>query len=120
MTLHYVVNGEPDRPLMLFVHGFPECWYTWRFQMQHFAKNYRCVAIDQRGYGLSSKPPNVADYKIDLLSRDIADVVEQLGALHHSPLYLHPLVSAFCLGYKTCVLVGHDWGAVVSWTVAML
>jgi len=62
---------------------------------------FRVVAIDQRGYGLSSKPSNVSDYKIELLARDIADIVDQLG-------------------YKSCVLVGHDWGAIVAWGVSIL
>jgi len=101
VTLHYVSKGSSTQPLMLFVHGFPECWYTWRRQIKYFSKHYRVVAIDQRGYGLSSKPPNVEDYKRETLARDIADIIEQLG-------------------YKSCILVGHDWGAIVSWTVAML
>ncbi|UJR37562.1 hypothetical protein I4U23_030263 [Adineta vaga] len=101
VTLHYVSKGTSDKPLMLFVHGFPECWYTWRYQMKYFSEKYRVVAIDQRGYGLSSKPSSISDYKVELLARDVADVIEQLG-------------------YKSCVLVGHDWGAIVSWTVAML
>ncbi|CAF0943619.1 unnamed protein product [Adineta ricciae] len=101
VTLHYVSKGTSDQPLMLFVHGFPECWYAWRYQMKYFSKNYRVVAIDQRGYGLSSKPSSIGDYKVELLARDVADVVEQLG-------------------HQSCVLVGHDWGAIVSWTVAML
>lgn len=100
VTLHYVSKGSSDQPLMLFVHGFPECWFTWRYQLKYFSKDYRVVAIDQRGYGLSSKLPNISDYKVELLARDVADIVEQLG-------------------YKSCVLVGHDWGAIVSWTVAM-
>jgi pimeloyl-ACP methyl ester carboxylesterase len=84
---------------MVFVHGFPECWYAWRYQMKHFSKDYRynysttnlniiivnlfyrVVAIDQRGYGLSSKPSNVADYKVETLVRDIVDLVEQLGKI---------------------------------------
>ncbi|CAF0779997.1 unnamed protein product [Rotaria sp. Silwood1] len=101
VTLHYVSKGSSDQPLMLFVHGFPECWYAWRHQMRYFSKNYQVVAIDQRGYGLSSKPSNVGDYKVEILARDIADIIEQLG-------------------YQSCVLVGHDWGAIVSWTCAML
>ncbi|CAF1022012.1 unnamed protein product [Rotaria sordida] len=101
VTLHYVSKGSSDHPLMLFVHGFPECWYTWRYQIKYFSKNYRVVAIDQRGYGLSSKPSNIGDYKVETLVRDIADIIEQLG-------------------YKSCVLVGHDWGALVSWACAML
>lgn len=69
--------------------------------MKHFSREYRVVAIDQRGYGLSSKLPFVADYRTDLLAGDVADIIEQLG-------------------YESCVLVGHDWGGVVAWTTAML
>jgi len=101
VTLHYVSKGSSDQPMILFVHGFPECWYTWRYQMKYFSDDYRVVAIDQRGYGLSSKPSSVGDYKVEILARDVADVIEQLG-------------------YKSCILVGHDWGGVVSWVTAML
>lgn len=87
--------------MILFLHGFPECWYSWRFQMKHFSREYRVVAIDQRGYGLSSKLPFIADYQIDLLAGDVADIIEQLG-------------------YENCVLVGHDLGGLVAWTTAML
>jgi pimeloyl-ACP methyl ester carboxylesterase len=73
------------------------------------------VAIDQRGYGLSSKPSNVGDYKLETLVRDIADVIEQLGEIEKSSI-LHILF----LGYKSCILVAHDWGAIVSWAAAML
>jgi len=69
--------------------------------MKHFASKYRVVAIDQRGYGLSSKPPYVADYKAATLASDVADVIEQLG-------------------YESCILVGHDWGGAVAWMTAML
>ena len=69
--------------------------------MKYFAKDYRVVAIDQRGYGLSTKPSYVGDYKIEILASDVADVIEQLG-------------------YESCVLVGHDWGGIVAWTTAML
>lgn len=65
--------------MILFLHGFPECWYSWRHQLKYFIKDYRVVAIDQRGYGLSSKPPFVADYRIETLAGDVADVIEQLG-----------------------------------------
>jgi len=59
----------------------------------------RVIAIDQRGYGDSDKPENVADYKLELLTRDIYDFVKNLNR-------------------DKCILVGHDWGAVVCWNVA--
>jgi len=66
--------------MILFVHGFPECWYSWRNQMKYFSKDYRVVAIDQRGYGLSTKVPYVHDYRVEVLAGDVADVIEQLGS----------------------------------------
>ena len=87
--------------MILFVHGFPECWYAWRNQMKYFSKDYRVVAIDQRGYGLSSKPPSVADYSMEVLAGDVADLIEQLG-------------------YESCILVGHDWGGLVAWATAIM
>ncbi|CAF2105771.1 unnamed protein product [Rotaria magnacalcarata] len=101
VSLHYVSKGVPNQPMILFIHGFPECWYTWRYQMKYFAKDYRVVAIDQRGYGVSSKLPFVFDYRVEALAGDVADVIEQLG-------------------YESCILVGHDSGGFVAWTTAML
>lgn len=65
--------------MILFIHGFPECWFSWRHQMKHFSKKFRVVAIDIRGYGLSSKPSNTDDYRIETLVKDVADLIEQLG-----------------------------------------
>ncbi|CAF2933575.1 unnamed protein product [Rotaria sp. Silwood2] len=101
ISLHYVSKGLPSQPMLLFVHGFPECWYSWRYQMKHFSKIYRVVAIDQRGYGLSSKPPFAFDYRIEALAGDVADVIEQLG-------------------YTSCTLIGHDSGGYVAWATALL
>ncbi|CAF2891059.1 unnamed protein product [Rotaria sp. Silwood2] len=122
VALHYVSKGSSDQPLMLFVHGFPECWYAWRYQMKYFSKKYRVVAIDQRGYGLSSKPSNVGDYKVEILVRDIADIIEQLSEIDKFSILDIGLFFFWLifLDYKSCVLVGHDWGAVVSWACAML
>ena len=72
--------------MILFLHGFPECWYSWRHQLKYFTKDYRVVAIDQRGYGLSSKPPFIADYRIEILAGDVADVIEQFGSTERSPV----------------------------------
>ncbi|GMT02760.1 hypothetical protein PENTCL1PPCAC_24935, partial [Pristionchus entomophagus] len=55
INMHY----DTTAPLMVMVHGYLEFWYSWRFQIEHFKDRYRVVAIDQRGYGDSSKPPNI-------------------------------------------------------------
>ena len=96
--IHLVEAGEG--PLVLFVHGFPELWYSWRHQLTALAEaGYRAAAVDQRGYGRSSKPPHIHDYRITELVADLAGVVEALGE-------------------STATVVGHDWGAPVAWTAA--
>lgn len=91
--------GTEGKPLMLLVHGFPEFWYSWRYQLREFSKEFRVVAIDQRGYGDSDKPSGVSSYKIDKLCQDLKQLIPALG-------------------YKDCVLVGHDWGGAVVFNFA--
>ncbi|CAG2174483.1 unnamed protein product [Oppiella nova] len=99
VKLHYVSKGDPKKPLMLFIHGFPEVWYSWRKQLPVFADNYYTVALNMRGYGDSDKPLGVANYAVDKLVDDIRDVVHGLGK-------------------KKCIIVCHDWGGLVGWTTA--
>ncbi|KAH9489080.1 Epoxide hydrolase 4 [Bulinus truncatus] len=101
VQIHYVVSGPEDGPLMLLVHGFPEFWYSWRHQIREFQKDYRVVAVDQRGYGDSSKPAGMTEYCMKKLMGDLRQVIAALG-------------------YKRCVLVGHDWGGVVCWAFGRL
>lgn len=56
IKLHYVSSGNTEKQLMLFVHGFPECWFSWRYQMEAFKNQYNTVAMNMRGYGESDKP----------------------------------------------------------------
>jgi epoxide hydrolase 4 len=96
--LHYVEAGEG--PLVVLLHGFPDFWLSWRFQITGLAAaGFRVVAPDMRGYNLSSRPPAVADYDIDLLSADIRELIRERGA-------------------ERAFLAGHDWGAAVAWTTA--
>lgn len=100
IRLHAVAQGEG--PLVILVHGFPESWYSWRHQLPALAAaGYRAVAIDVRGYGRSSKPGAIEDYRMLLL---VADVVGLVGAL----------------GQQRATLIGHDWGAPIVWTSALL
>jgi epoxide hydrolase 4 len=62
IKLHYVTQGEGQ--LMLMLHGFPEFWYSWRHQIPEFAKDYKVVALDLRGYNDSDKPKELAAYSI--------------------------------------------------------
>lgn len=97
VQLHYVTQGEG--PLMLMLHGFPEFWYSWRHQIPEFAKDYKVVAIDLRGYNESDKPNDVSAYRMNELIEDVRGVIQGLG-------------------YNQCVLVGHDWGGAIAWNVA--
>ncbi|ESP05422.1 hypothetical protein LOTGIDRAFT_228018 [Lottia gigantea] len=99
VRLHYVANGEEGKPLMLFVHGFPEFWYSWRYQLTEFSRDYRVVAIDQRGYNESDKPAGIMNYKVSDMVTDLKQIIPALG-------------------YKSCILVGHDWGGAVCWAFA--
>lgn len=99
VRLHYVESGAGDE-LVLLLHGFPECWHSWRHQLRALGGNYHVVAPDLRGYNLSDKPTRVADYKMEAL---VADV---LGLVHH-------------FGRTDATIVGHDWGAAVAWAVAL-
>lgn len=89
-------------PLMLFVHGWPELWYSWRHQMTHFADRFTVAAMDVRGYGGSSKPTEIERYALTELCGDAAAVIEALG------------------DDGTAIVVGHDWGAPIAWNTARL
>lgn len=105
-----VVNGDIELrvavagagPLMLFVHGWPELWYSWRHQMAHFAaRGFTVAAMDVRGYGGSSKPVEVERYSLMELAGDAAAVIDAVGD-------------------GRAIVVGHDWGAPIAWQTARL
>ncbi|HXI27764.1 MAG TPA: alpha/beta hydrolase [Vicinamibacterales bacterium] len=98
VKIHYASLGEG--PLVVMIHGFPDFWYSWRHQMAALADRYQVVAIDQRGYNLSDKPKGVDSYDMRLLVADVAAVVKSLGR-------------------DKATVVGHDWGGIVAWNVAM-
>jgi len=89
-------------PLVLLLHGFPESWYSWRHQLLALAQaGYHVVAPDQRGYGQTDRPAEIDKYTQLHL---VGDVIGLLDALEE----------------EQAVLIGHDWGAVVAWNVALL
>jgi pimeloyl-ACP methyl ester carboxylesterase len=98
--LHIAEAGQG--PLVLFCHGFPETSHSWRHQLRDVAAaGYHAVAPDMRGYGLSDRPAEIDQYTIFHL---VGDMVALVGAL----------------GASSAVIVGHDWGAPVAWTSALL
>ncbi|MGE0886343.1 MAG: alpha/beta fold hydrolase [Blastocatellales bacterium] len=100
VKIHYAALGDKKNPLIVMIHGFPDFWYTWRDQMAALSKDYYCVAIDQRGYNLSDKPKGVENYDMRLLVGDVIAVIKHLGR-------------------EKAIIVGHDWGGAVSWSLAM-
>jgi pimeloyl-ACP methyl ester carboxylesterase len=100
VTLRTVVEGKG--PLVILLHGWPQCWYLWRHQIDPIVEAGFQVAVpDQRGFGGSDRPSAVADYNIRALAADIAGI-------------------APALGHETFRLIGHDWGCVVAWNTALL
>src|SRR5947207_3573784 len=79
ISLHVVLAGPANGKPLIFLHGFPEFWYAWRDQIDHFVSSgYRIIIPDQRGYNLSYKPAGIVNYFIKLLARDIIGVVDKL------------------------------------------
>lgn len=102
ITVRFCDVGPRDGPLILFMHGWPESWWSWRHQLMAMAQHgYRSVAPDMRGYGGTTTPADFRDYHIHRLAGDA------IGLVNH-------------LGYEACLLVGHDWGAWLSWQLALL
>lgn len=97
VRLHYASTGRGK--LILFVHGFPEFWYAWRRQLEEFGRDHLAVALDMRGYNLSSKPEGVEHYQAKHLIADILALVRHLG-------------------HERFTLVAHDWGGAVAWAFA--
>jgi epoxide hydrolase 4 len=98
VRLHYAECGEGER-LVVLLHGFPECWYSWRHQLKALGTRYRVVAPDMRGYNLSDKPSRVEDYRVARLVDDVTGLIRHFGA-------------------REAAVVGHDWGGAVAWAVA--
>jgi pimeloyl-ACP methyl ester carboxylesterase len=100
ISIHTVSMGAG--PLIVFCHGFPESWYSWRHQLPAVAAaGFRAVALDMRGYGQTSKPADIGAYSLNHLVGDVVGVVNALGE-------------------RQVVVVGHDWGAPVAWCSALM
>lgn len=102
LRMHAALSGPADGPAVLLCHGFPESWYSWRHQLRALGEaGYRVIAPDQRGYGQTDAPSEVAAYSQLHL---VGDVVGLLDALD----------------VPSATIVGHDWGGPVAWNSAMI
>lgn len=98
LRMHYVEAGDGDP--VVFLHGFPEFWYSWREQLPAFADaGYRAIAPDLRGYNRTEAPAGVSSYRLDRLVADVVALVEQ------------------CCG-GSATIVSHDWGGIIAWELA--
>lgn len=100
ISLHYAACGDPKDPLLLCLHGFPEFWYSWKDLMPRLSENYYVVAPDLRGYNLSSKPESIDSYRPKYLVEDLVHLIEYLG-------------------YEDAVVIAHDWGGAIAWSLAI-
>jgi|TARA_Y100000310_G_scaffold345317_1_gene463722 pimeloyl-ACP methyl ester carboxylesterase len=98
VSIHYVTLGKG--PVVLFVHGFPDFWYSWREQMDALSGDFKTVAMDTRAYNKSDKPEGVENYAMNFLIGDVRAVIKDLGV-------------------DSVTLVGHDWGGAIAWRFAM-
>ncbi len=95
IRLHYVTQGTGE--LVLLLHGFPEFWYSWRYQIPFLARHFKVVVPDLRGYNDSEKP--ATGYDLDTLTQDVLGLIQSLG-------------------YQKAHIVGHDWGGIIGWNLA--
>ena len=99
INIHFAEKGQG--PIILFLHGFPEFWYSWRHQIHALASlGYRAVAPDLRGYGDSEAPADVNSYTCFHLVGDLIGLLDAIAA-------------------DKVLVVGHDWGAIIAWYLCL-
>ncbi|MGH7934755.1 MAG: alpha/beta fold hydrolase [Candidatus Binataceae bacterium] len=105
LTLPNGLNMQVARagggPLIVMLHGFPECWYSWRHQLRALSADFECAAPDMRGYGGTDAPVGVQNYTMERLVDDVS------GLIH-------------ALGRERAIVIGHDWGGAVAWATALM
>ena len=102
IELHVAEAGPRDGRPVVLLHGFPELWYSWRHQLPALADaGYRVICPTLRGYGDSDRPDRVEDYGIRQLTGDVLGLLDEAG-------------------HERAVIVGHDWGALITWDMARL
>jgi pimeloyl-ACP methyl ester carboxylesterase len=98
VRLHYAELGEG--PLVVLLHGFPECWYMWHNILPRLGTRFHVVALDMRGYNWSDKPKGVSAYSSEEVARDVSALIEHLGDTQ-------------------AYVVGHDWGGAIAWQLSI-
>ncbi|XP_068971314.1 epoxide hydrolase 4-like isoform X1 [Bombus flavifrons] len=101
VKFHYVEAGNKNDPLILLLHGFPDCWLSWRKQIPCLTQHYRVIAIDLKGFGDSDKPAAKSCYKIQVLIEELKQFI-------------------LTLGVKQCSIIGHDLGGLLGWYMVAL
>ncbi|KAK2419061.1 epoxide hydrolase A [Trifolium repens] len=101
IKMHIAEKGNKDGPVILFLHGFPELWYSWRHQIAALGSlGYHAVAPDLRGYGDTDAPSSISSYTGFHIVGDIVALIDSLGV-------------------DQVFLVAHDWGAIIGWYLCM-
>ncbi|TXG71694.1 hypothetical protein EZV62_000273 [Acer yangbiense] len=99
IDMHVAEKGEEGAPVILFIHGFPELWYSWRHQIEALsALGYRAVAPDLRGYGDTEAPATAAEYTCLHVVGDLVALLDSVAP-----------------DQDKVFVVGHDWGAIIAW-----
>ena len=88
-----------EGPVLIMLHGFPDFWYTWRYQMAELSKDYKVVAVDLRGYNKSDAPKGVENYVMPILMKDVVAVIDDLKL-------------------TKATIIANDWGGAIAWQTA--
>lgn len=98
--LHVAQQGN-GKKLVVLLHGWPDFWYTWRYQIPALAEKYTVLAPDLRGFNKSEKPTGIKNYTADIVASDIAELIKQTE-------------------FEKAYIVGHDWGGAIAWTFSSM
>ncbi|XP_044739710.1 epoxide hydrolase 4-like [Chrysoperla carnea] len=105
IKFHYVECGNKQAPLIFLLHGFPDCWFSWQYQLPELSKYYHCIAVDLKGFGESDKPINKNLYSINTIIEELEEFITII------------LIKKYANNTKnkSIILIGHDLGAILSW-----
>ncbi|OWY99469.1 Epoxide hydrolase [Phytophthora megakarya] len=100
IKIHYVDVGSTDNPPVVMIHGWPDLWFGWRYQIQALSQKYRLIVPDVRGFGQSSTPQELEAYGTKNITNDIVALLDALKI-------------------EKAVFLGHDWGGLSSWRMSL-